>query len=248
MSSQDRQDLSERLFAVHSKIFEGVQKEQFIRYVIEPETRVTKIYLLQNAEGLDVGYITFQQFHARLDRGSRNVFRTEVGILPAYRGHNVSMRLLSREITKAYFKSGCKRSFFLATPIHPNPYCAALRSGVSVYPHPKKETPSRVLELMDKLSAALNISQVGVHSRYEKEVGWIVRENPAKRARVLARTDPASRFYLEQNPDYHLGNGMMMVIPVHPLQGIRVLAAFARRALRRRQARRIQAPAVVPVS
>ena len=237
MTPAAREALSNRLYTIHSQIFDGVNKEQFIRYVVEPATRTTKIYLIQNAAQEDVGYLTFQKFEARVEGRRRNVYRTEVGMLPAYRGNNTTVKILPLEITKAYIASGFRKSYFLATPIHPNPYCVIYNHGLSVYPHPQRKTPTPILKVMDKLSEALQIAQVGVHSRFEKKVGWITRQNPAKRSEIAARTDVASQFYLSQNPEYHKGNGMMMLVPIHPLQGIRLLVGLIRRGLRKKSFR-----------
>ena len=234
MTNAERRGLSDRLFSIHSAIFSGVSREQFVKYVVNPATRKTKIYFLLDREGRDVGYITFQQFETLVDRRRQFVYRTEVGILPHFRGNNVSMRLMSREITKSYIASCFRKSYFLATPIHPNPYCAAYNSGVKLFPSPDRETPTHVLSIMDKLSEALNIAKVGIHSRFEKKVGWIVSESAERRSRVAQRTDVASRFYLRQNPEYFKGNGMMILVPVDPLQGLRVLGTFLKRMVRKR--------------
>lgn len=237
MTLAARTELSNRLYAIHSKIFDGVDKEQFIRYVIEPATRTTKIYVIQNSALDDVGYLTFQKFEAKVDGRRRFIYRTEVGMLPAYRGNNTAIKILPWEITKAYIKSGFRKSYFLATPIHPNPYCVIYNHGLSVYPNPDRETPAPIISLMDQLSDALQIDRVGVHSRFEKKVGWIVRENPGKRAQIASRTDAASQFYLSQNPEYFKGHGMMMLVPVHPGQGGALLFGLIRRSLRRKRRR-----------
>lgn len=241
MSLPARHVLSSRLYDIHSRIFDGVEKEQFIRYVIEPATRTTKIYVIQNSALEDVGYLTFQKFEAKVDGRSRFIYRTEVGMLPAYRGNNTAIKILPWEITKAYIKSGFRKSYFLATPIHPNPYCVIYNHGLSVYPHPNRETPSSILSLMDQLSDALEIDRVGVHSRFEKKVGWIVREDPAKRAQISSRSDIASRFYLSQNPAYFKGNGMMLLVPIHLGQGIALLYGLVRRSLRRERGASVEA-------
>ncbi len=230
-----REALSNRLFAIHARIFEGVEQDQFNRYVIEPATRVTKIYVFQNASRQDVGYLTFQKFEARVEGRLRFVYRTEVGMLPAYRGNNTTVKILPWQITKAYIASGFRKSYFLATPIHPNPYCVIYKHGLSVYPHPERSTPPALLSLMDKLSEALQITTAGVHSRFEKKVGWIVRENLVKRKETTSRSDVASRFYLRQNPEYFKGNGMMVLVPIHPVQGFRLLMNLLRRVVRKQR-------------
>ena len=238
MRPADRNALADRLYTVHSRIFSGVDKTQFVKYVIHPATRTTKIYCLQNAEGNDVGYLTFQWF-GRSQRGLKcNIFRTEVGILPEYRGHNTCMRVLAREITLAYLRSGLQRAYFLSTPIHPNPYCVLCNHGLQVYPHPQRPTPDRVHRLMDELAAALGIQGKAHTSRYGKWVGWKVKQTAAQREKVAGRTDMASRFYLAHNPDYHQGNGLMTLVPIHPGQGVRLLGKLLLRSLRKAWARR----------
>ncbi len=232
MSPEARQALSQRLFAIHSQIFDGVSPDAFHRYVVEPATRRTKIYLLTNGAGQDVGYLTFQQFDVQPSRRKHTVFRTEVGMLPAYRGKNTAMRVLSREITLQYFRSGFRRSWFLATPIHPNPYCVIVNQGLRIWPRPEKKTPAPVRRIMNQLSQALDLKAVDAHP-YRRQVGWRVKLTPFEIERVRQRTDPASQFYLSQNPQFDQGDGMLILVPIAPAQGICLIHNSIRRAFRR---------------
>lgn len=248
MPAEARQAFADRLYHIHSRIFSGVNKARFIRYVVEPPTRITRIYLLQNNGGEDVGYLTFQQFEVETRSGKGHVYRTEVGLLPAYRGNNTTLRVLGWEITKAYVRAGFRRSWFLATPIHPNPYCVIYNQGLQVYPNPLRETPAHVLNIMDQLSAVLNISGTGTGLPFQKQVGWIVQYSPDSLRRVRNRTDIASRFFLSQNPDFHQGHGMITLVPVNPVQGLRLIGNACRRLFRKRSGVERRRPQAARVS
>lgn len=231
MTAATREKTAQRLFAIHTQIFDGVSYEQFKRYVVEPESKVTKIWTIQDLQGMDVGYITYQVFEPRIPtkwwQRSPLVYRTEVGILPAYRKGNLTFKHLFFQNVKGFFKSGCRRSFFVATPVHPVPYKIAAKQVGTIYPYPGKPIPAPVRSLMNSLSETLGLANGA--GEFEKKVGWIVRDSPQRRERILKSKDPITQFYLEQNPGYVNGNGMMMVIPFTLRNGFHSLLNLARR-------------------
>lgn len=213
MGDSEKEYLIDTLYNLHCRIFDGVEKTDFRRYVVEPNTRTTEIRFFQNRQLENVGYITFQVFEVEVEGKTGLVYRTEVGMLPEYRGKNSTFSFLFRKCALNYIKSGFKPSWFLATPIHPNPYCVAQKNLAEMYPQPHQETPSSILGLMQELSLKLGISNANAEQPLAKKVGWIVRNTLQQRRRVLESQDESVRFYLQQNPNYDQGNGLMMLIP-----------------------------------
>ncbi len=215
MTPEAREATAQRLYKIHSQIFDGVSYENFKRYVVEPNSKETKIWPILNQNGEDVGYITYQVFEAGISRKwwqrSPLVYRTEVGILPNYRSRNLTFRHLLPQYLKGFAMSGFRRSFFVATPVHPVPYKIAAKQCKTIYPAPGQEIPTSIRTLMDSLSDKLGLAPGS--GEFEKKVGWIVRDSQQRRERVLKSKDPLVQFYLKQNPGYVKGNGMMMIVP-----------------------------------
>lgn len=213
LSLKKRQELTDRLYKIHSQIFDGVDKEQFRRYVIEPKSDLTRIRLIQSESGQDIGYITFQRFVVKSGRRNCRVYRTEVGLLPQYRGNNATFGQLFGECAWDYIKNGFRRSMFVATPVHPAPYMVANRSLLTMYPRPGQRIPQRVFGIMDQLSDNLGLESGSGETPFVKKVGWIVRNTPTQKERIDNSQEPGIRFYCEQNPMYSHGNGLMILIP-----------------------------------
>lgn len=239
LSAHEKEAFTEELYQLHSQIFDGVSRSQFVRYVIDPSTEVTKIFVFRNAAGTAVGYLTFQVFLTQIRQGRRMarrfVVRTETGLLPAYRGHAPISRILLRESIRFWIRKGFPKGYFLATPISPIPYAVMNRSVHRMYPRPGQPVPVDVQQVMDSLSDALALEAPAGAADGVKKVGWIVKMDAAQRSRLLAATAADIRFYLRRNPGFEVGNGMLTVIPGGwynlMMTGMRVLRrAFARRA------------------
>lgn len=233
LTLEQKEGLTDRLFAIHDQIFDGVSREDLRRYVIEPNSKLTKIWFFLNDAGQEVGYITFQVFETGSRRADPMVYRTEVGMLPAYRGNNAAMKVLFWQCALSYIQSLFQTSYFLATPIHPNPYCAASKGTKHFYPRPNQETPAPILEVMKTLSERLGI-QGGITDRpFEKHVGWIVRNSPEQRRKLETSIDPLVQFYLKENPDYAQGKGLMILIPICFANGFYGVGKMGRKMIRR---------------
>lgn len=234
LSPAQRDQLANELYTVHRLIFDGVDRMDFRRYVIEPPSFRSRIYRFLNGKGTTVGYISFHHYKLENGRKVRHLFRTEVGLLPAYRGHNSAASLLFRESLKAWFRVGCTNAWFVATPIHPNPFAIAGRHVVDIYPHPKRELPWHMHAFMREVSAGLGLKNGQQNLPLQKRVGWITRQTPQQRAALLQSSCPWTQFYLTQNPEYEEGNGMLMLIPFSLRNGLAMLWRFARRKQRKR--------------
>jgi hypothetical protein len=233
LSSTEKKQLTEDLYRVHSDIFDGVSKEAFRRYVLDAPTFRSRIFTFQNEDGNIVGYITHQQYVVRIGSHKRNVFRTEVGLQPIYRGCNSASMILFRENLKAYIRTGFRKAWFVATPIHPTPYRIAVRHLHAIYPHPNRPMGPKEQKLLSEISSSLQLEQGGQGLPLQKKVGWITRETPARRERIAGSPDESVRFYLSQNPHYQEGMGMIMVIPVTVRNGLSMLHTFLFRKIRK---------------
>ena len=233
MSSTAIQELNQRLFKVHRQVFDGVTRVDLRRYVIDSQAEKKRIRFFVDLYGRDVGYITFQRFQISVGRKSHRIYRTEVCLLPAYRGKNATFRHLFRECAWDYIKGGFRRSWFVATPIHPIPYSVAVNSLYKMYPVPSQPLPQNVASIMEQMSTALGLKDVKGANSLVKKVNWIVRQNHGKKARYQASKQPAIQFYCRENPDYDQGNGLMILIPFSIMNGVWGLGKNLHRLVRR---------------
>lgn len=231
LSSTAKDELLQNMYAAHSQIFDGVDRETFRRYVLEADALINKAWLFRNLDGETVGYITFQVFKTDEQKNVR-VIRTQVGMLKEYRGSNQTLKILARESTRFYLKNFFRKMYFVATPVHPNPYCVAARQMYSMYPHPHRPTPGKIQSLMDQISRSLHLGEEEENSLIKK-VGWVVKDRSEQRRRILESKDEFVRYYLSQNPDYTEGKGMLMLVPICIMNGVWTLKSLFSRKLRR---------------
>ncbi len=62
LDAQGRTALADDLYAVHGRIFDGVDKASFVKYVIDSRAEHTRVFLHRNAEGALVGYFALHIF------------------------------------------------------------------------------------------------------------------------------------------------------------------------------------------
>ena len=214
LTEKEKHELTDRLYKIHEEIFHGVSKAAFRKYVIEPDSKLTKIRIYRDVGGNDAGYLSFQVFETGPRRMDPFVVRTEVGFLPQYRRYNLTLPTLIRSAIAFQLKQLGRKGYFLATPVHPTPYRIGINQLPEVWPHPERETPQHIRETLGTLREALGIRPVPGGGEFACQVGWQVRESQILKDRIMRRTDPITQFYLRQNPDYSEGNGMLMLVPL----------------------------------
>ncbi len=67
---------------------------------------------------------------------------------------------------------------------------------------------------------------------YSRRVGWVVRSSEHHRRRLEASKDPWIRFYLNHNPVFQDGDGMLMIVPFNLQNGWHGAWNLVRRRLR----------------
>lgn len=232
LDAEARQAFEARLYAIHRRIFDGVDLEAFRRYVIDSWAHETRIRLFRNAAGEDVGYITFQVFLLPGGLRPKRVLKTQAGLLPEYRRYNASFRLLFWECVFHFISRGFPETYFFATPVSPVPYALACRYLKQVYPQPGLRTPARFRDVFARLAERFRPGASVPGHPLSYDAGWIVRASDAHRRRMEASEDPRVRFYLAQNPGYAQGHGMAMLVPFNLQNGWHGAWHLLRRRLR----------------
>ncbi|MEM7039705.1 MAG: hypothetical protein AAF570_22215 [Bacteroidota bacterium] len=217
LTQNEKEALTDELYKIQTQIFDGVDRNTFYKYVIAPETYLTKIYLFKNRRNETVGFLTFHLYRVEVEKkGKRKkvcVVRTETGILEAYRGKAPIFSIVFRESLKCYLKLGFPEGYFVATPIHPVPFLIAQRSCKEIFPHPTQPTPPHIGQVLGQIAQSFGMERDANSGKFVVNVGWIVKQNEAKRQKIAESEDPLIRYYLAQNPGYAKGNGLLVISP-----------------------------------
>ncbi len=80
-----RRAFTESLYQVHTTVFDGVEFDEFAKYVVDSKAERTNILLFKDG-GAVVGYFAFHVFEKELGGRMTAVIRCEAGMLRKYRG------------------------------------------------------------------------------------------------------------------------------------------------------------------
>ncbi|WP_375773002.1 cyclic nucleotide-binding domain-containing protein [Archangium gephyra] len=230
LSAEARRQLVDTLYAVHRRIFDGVGRESFARYVVESHAEHTWILVHKNEAGEAVGYFALHIFEKQLGGEPLAVFRAEAGLLREYRGGNVNARFWFERVVRYVLKHPGRRVFYLGSLVHPSSYWLFARYCGEVWPRRDQETPPELLGFMDTLATEFGLEKVHPAQPLVRRVGWRTRETEVERDYWAHCDKPEVRFFLEANPGYGDGHGLVTVVPIT----LKNLLTMARALLERR--------------
>ncbi|SEL50762.1 Cyclic nucleotide-binding domain-containing protein [Stigmatella aurantiaca] len=230
LSARERQQLTDRLYAVHQQIFDGVDRESFAQYVVGSKAEHTWLLLHKNAAGDTVGYFALHLFEKQLDGAPLAVFRAEAGSLRAYRGGNINARFWMERVVRYVMRHPGRRVFYMGALVHPSSYSLFARHCGEVWPRHGQETPPALLSLMTSLASEFGLEQVDPARPLVRRVGWSTREPDVESEYWKHCDKPEVRYFLASNPGYGLGHGLVTVVPLT----LANLLSMARSLLKRR--------------
>ena len=227
--------LGDALYECHREIFDGVDREQFQRYVVDSQAERSVIQTYVSDHLQVVGY-TALHFHERVLGGRpATIVRSEIGLQEGYRGRSLPVWFIVRELCAFLLAHPQRAAYVLGCPINPAMYFTMSRFAPEVWPCWQRETPPAERALMMTLAGEFGLAQVDPERPLVRRVGWRIRESERERRFWRRHRDPHVQFYLRQNPDYRTGLGMLLLAPITWSNLGRGALGVARRQLQRRR-------------
>jgi hypothetical protein len=227
MAAAAKQHLIDSLYALHCRIFDGVDKQSFVKYVIESRADHTWIVLHRGDRGQLVGYCAVHIFEKEIRGVMTGTVRCEMGMLSEYRGGNINARFVIARVLH-YMMAHPGRPFFcLGSLVHPSSYAQLARYADRVYPNHAGETPEEVASLMREFAAAFHLDPVHEDNPLVCKVGWKTIDTPADRAYWRRSENPAAQFFMAANPGYTDGHGLLTLAPLSFGGVVRAAGRFA---------------------
>jgi len=222
LSETDKDALISELYAVHTEIFDGVSREEFARYVINSPAKRTRIQLSYGENGELAGYLAMHAFRPKLRGEECTVLRAEAGLRRAYRGNASTAGFAISNLLKTQWDySG--PLFYLGCLVHPSSYTIFAINARSVWPSPVVAVPDDLFELMMRLGEEFHLEMVDPARPLVRKVGWITRDTEAERRYWQTCDMPGARFYLEQNPGYTEGHGLLTLVPLDAVSAAKMV-------------------------
>lgn len=233
LSTESRGQLIDALYAVHSEIFDGVERESFAKYVVESKAEHTWIQVHKNEAGAIVGYFAFHIFERQLGGVPTAVFRAEAGTLREYRGGNVNARFGLSLALRYMLKNPGRKLYYLGSLVHPSSYSQFVKYCGEVWPRREVQTPPELQFFMEELAAEFGLEKVDPARPLVRKVGWRTRETEAEREYWQHCDKAAARYFIEANPGYVEGHGLVTVVPTTAATLLRMLRAMSETKLRK---------------
>lgn len=219
--------LIDALYNVHKEIFDGVDKDAFVKYVVESRAEQTWVLLHKSAAGQIVGYLAIHVFERRLSGQLTAVFRAEAGTLRAYRGRNTSVNFSLQKFIEYLVRHPGRPVYYLGSLVHPSSYSLLAKYAEIVWPNPSSPTPSEMERFMGELADEFAIPVVDPKHPLVRDVGWITRETDVERRYWRHSDRPPARFFISQNPGYVEGHGLITLLPIRLAGMLRVTGRLA---------------------
>ncbi len=240
LSAAERTALTDKLYTVHSEIFAGVDRAEFGRYVVESPAERTRIRVSYGEDGALAGYVAVHAF-SRVFRGEPcTVTRAEAGLRRSYRGDGAMANFVLSELLKTQWDSKGAH-YYLGCLVHPSSYAFISRGVDNIWPAPGVEIPADVLAFMMELGDAFHLDMIDPARPLVRRVGWITRDTEVERRYWQNAEHAAPRYFLEQNPTYGEGHGLLTMFQIDPAAVGQILMNWGRIELSKRVKRAVGA-------
>jgi hypothetical protein len=227
MPREQREALTRELFAVHAQIFTGLSYEEFRSYVVERDAWRTWVYVKHNSQGQVVGYTSIHAFRLLVENRLSTVIRMEAGTLPAYRGRDLTMVYGCLRLLRVWLQHPWRRFCIFAALTHPSSYTFLAHYAPVIWPHATRpEIPRHIMDRMEELAGCFDLQRVDPADPLVRHVDWVTLETDEERQRWMNSRRRDTRFYLEHNPGYVNGTGMLTYIPFNGVILMRALLSF----------------------
>ena len=218
LTHEARQRLSESLYEVHKPIFRGIDEKEFDHYVVNSPADVTKIFIYRNKTKKEIiGYFAVHRFEKFINDKPLVIFRAEAGLVPEYRHKNADISFWLKEAIKFKILYPSKEVYYLVSPVNPSVYARLAKYIYKVYPKYNSVIPSEVEKLMMRLADEFGLEMVDENNPLIRKVGWITQATDEEKAFWQSSKNPHLRFYINSNPDFDKGNGLLTLVPLTPL-------------------------------
>lgn len=203
--------LAEELFLIHNQIFAGLDKDTFIQYLFHSGAAETKMRIYRRQDGALVGYAVVHRYQKVIKDKPTTIFRAEAGFLPQYRTYGRTFYFYGLEVLKHLLSHPTEDVFYLGMLVHPSSYVVFARYFDEMYPKGGREIPEDSYRLMIDMAESFDVPPVDPSDPLIRNIGWRTRE---EKPYWGSTNDPDVVFFRTRNPDYRLGHGLMVLVPM----------------------------------
>jgi hypothetical protein len=208
-----KRQLIDALYDVHTRIFDGVDKASFARYVVDSTAEHTWIQIYRGEQDQIAGYFAVHVFEREFRGETVAIIRGEAGVLRRYRGSNVIAAFMADRVFRYKLRRPGRTMYYLGSLVHPSSYTQLARYMDEVWPREGEETPADVKALMSEMGESFGLEIVDEENPLVRKVGWKTIDLKSDREYWRTSDRPGAQFFLAANPGYAEGNGLLTLAP-----------------------------------
>ena len=234
LSPEEFESLVDKVSGVADKVFDGASRKELAKYFSGGGLTRASVQLFRNPAGEYVGFNNVALYERKTEEGAVSIFRSLAAILREYRGG--SSTVLYPIFKAMAYKIGhpLTRVYYFGHLLHPSSYYLFYRLAAEIWPSPGRETPADVYALMMKLADERGYPPPDDPDRpYTRASSVKTRESDEDQSFWLTSDKPPIRFYVDQNPGFAEGGGLLTLIPLTWTNLIVAAGRFAWRTLLR---------------
>ena len=130
-------------------------------------------------------------------------------------------------LLRVWARQPWRRFCIFAALTHPSSYTFLSHYAPVIWPHAtRKEIPPHIMQRMEHLAETFHLERVDPADPLVRHVNWVTLESEEDRKRWMASKRRDTRFYLDHNPGYVEGHGMLTYIPFNGAILLRSLVRF----------------------
>lgn len=234
LDERRRAELSRQLYEVHRTAFAGLDRHAFDRYVVNSPAQETRLLLYRSRNRELIGYFGVHRFDMEVDGKPVVVFRAEVGLRPEFRQRDAVLSFWWTEATRFKIRHPGKDVYFFFVPVNPSSYAMVARYIHESYPGRSHDIPADKLRLMMQLASRFGLTPVHEGSPLVRKVGWMTQATGQEQDYWRSSTNPYVRFYIDANPRFAEGHGLLTLVPVTITNTLLSLLGVAFHVLKKR--------------
>lgn len=226
LRGQEREKFFDEFQALADSIFLDMKRTYLTAFFDSREHVRSKFEFLQAPDGRVVGFTAVSLFNVVIDERSYDVFRVMAGVVPAFRGRNMTSKLPMQWYLAHRLLHPFRTIVMLAGAMHPSSY-AMLSRASEVWPRYDRPTPPATRDLMVKLCNSFGwkfadtASSALIVYRPDSARLW-----PGEDEFWKTQGNRAARYFLRENPNFAQGDAMVVLSPVSWTNIVRSSTAF----------------------
>ncbi len=204
----------DKLFSLHQQIFGGLDKAEFMAFIIDSPSEWTRIRIYKNNQDEWVGFCAVHRYSFSVDKRNLAIFRAQAGILRAYRGRSMTLWFGFSEAIKYHLLHLFRSVYYFGGFLHPAVLYMFSRYIHEFYPRPGIAIPAETKRLMIELAERFKMQPVEGQHELVRHIGARTLESGADQEFWHNHQNPTVKYFIAINPGYVNGNALLALMPL----------------------------------